>query len=234
MAVAHAQRREDVALDVLGVRLAGGSLDDEPGEDEVAVGVLERRPGGAAGLVSRELPQRLERGAVGRAPHDGPARGLRQPGGLLKDLTDRDAVGCPLVGQPELRHVAACGCVELESAGVDELHRRQRGEGLRGRPEHERRLRRHAAPTAGLAETAGVHDSPPGHHGDREARHARAPIPSSMTRSIRASVAPSGGAAAAGDTTAATRASAATDAIRSAGSLPFAIVFPRTGWRWST
>ena len=134
-------------------------------------------PGAAAGRVSAELPERLERGAVGRAPHDRPARALREPGGLLKDLPDRDALGGPLVGQPELRHVAACGCVELEAAGVDELHRRQGREGLRGRPQHERGLRRHAAPTAGIAETAGVHDIASGDHGDREARHARAAHP---------------------------------------------------------
>ena len=174
VAVAHAQRREDVALDVLRVGLAGGPLDDQPGQDVVAVGVRKRRPGWRDQLRVPQLVQCLKRGAVGRAPDDRAARGRRHPGGLLKRLAHRDAVGGALVGKPELGHVLAGWRVKVELAGVDELHRRQRREGLRGRPEQERCLRRHAAALTGIAEAARVHDVVPGDHGHGEARHAGA------------------------------------------------------------
>ena len=173
VAVAHAQRREDVALDVLRIGLAGRPLDDQPGQDVVGVGVLERRPGWRGERRAVQLAQCFKSGTVGRAPDDRAARGRRQPGGLLKHLAHRDAIGGPLVGKLELRHVLTGGRVKVEPAGVDELHRRQRREGLRGRTEQKRRLRRGGAVLTGIAEAARVHHLVPGYHGHGEARHAR-------------------------------------------------------------
>ena len=174
VAVAHAQRSEDVALDVLRVWLAGGPLDDQPGQDVVAVGVLKRSPGGPDQRRALQLAQSLKSRAVDRAPDDGAAGGCRHPGGLLKHLAHRDAGGVTLVGKPELGYVATGGRVKVEAAGIDELHRRQRREGLRSRAEQERCSRRHAAALTGIAEATQVHHVVPGHHGDGEARHARA------------------------------------------------------------
>ena len=214
VAVAHAQRREDVALDVLRVGLAGGPLDDQPGQDVVAVGVRKRLSGGRDQRRALQLVQGFKSGAVGRASDDGAARGRRHPGGLLKHLAHRDAVGGPLVGKLELGHVLTGGRVKVEPAGVDELHRRQRREGLRGRTEQEGSLRRRGAALAGIAEAArvGPHRSPDTTATAKPGIPERS-IPSRMTRSIRASVARSGGvAAAAGEAITETRSSEATAA----------------------
>lgn len=91
-AVAHPERLEDVALDVVAVALARGALDHEPEQDVVGVGVLEPRSGRRRQLRAVELADGvLERAVADRAeqPSAGQAGNAAR---LVQQLANGDAL----------------------------------------------------------------------------------------------------------------------------------------------
>ena len=175
--VAHAQRGEDVALDIAGVGFASGGLDDQPQQVVVGVAVLERRAGRAAQLQRGQRPHLAlggVRAGVEIGQRDFPGRG-GQAAGLVQQVAHGDGGRRPRVGHAEPRQIAPDGGIQFDPPRLRQLHHGQGGERLGQRADVEGGLRDGwRAVRAGAAEAALVDDAPILHHGQGHAGQAQA------------------------------------------------------------
>ncbi len=176
----HLERIEDVVLDVRLVALARSDLDEIAEHVEVRVAVVELRPG-----------RRDEQLPCSKAPHVVLERGgapipvvesldVSVPGdaaALRQEVAHRDRGRPRIVADVKPRDVHAYRCVEGELPRFDELHDRERREGLAHRRDRERRLRRDRTPgSVGDAEPAQMNsmiafDDRQSHAGDARVPH---------------------------------------------------------------
>jgi hypothetical protein len=117
--VVHAQRLEEVVLQVGGERDLGDGLDEASDDVIVHVAVAVLLPGLRLELPSLQSLHTLSQ--IGSRFDD---EGTGQAGSVAEQLADRD-VGVPVVGQFELRKVLDDRIVEAHLPGVDELQERE-------------------------------------------------------------------------------------------------------------
>src|SRR6185437_2679412 len=151
-------RLDDLAPDPRRVILAGQRLDDEPGQREAVVGILEPRVAldrRAAGEIAADLRD-AEKGppieplaAIGAVAHE--------PGAVREELSDR-RLGDRLV---QVADMLADGIVEPQPALLAQLHDARGGEALRMRGDAEAvaRRQRQVLHQIGMAESA-LEDNP--------------------------------------------------------------------------
>jgi hypothetical protein len=138
MGVGHAERLEDVLLDVAVECGARQRLDDEPQHVIVGVRVVVSGAGIKQELLRGEGPDAaLERARVLVIVGDGHRRETAR---VVQQLSDRDACGRGLVGHADPGHIALHRRVELDLACLHELHHRRRRKCLAQRREQERRV----------------------------------------------------------------------------------------------
>ena len=173
----HRERGEDVLRDVAFVALAGDGLHQQPQRDIARIAVLPGRADRLRELGRAEAADLLLQRAVTHIPagrHLAVAHAPWQPAGVVEQVAHGDARGGRGIGDAEAGQVALHGRVELELAGLDQLHDGQGGEGLRRRADHEGGLGRHGAPGGvSLAEALQVDDAVALHDGERDPRHPR-------------------------------------------------------------
>src|SRR5947209_6055592 len=125
--VMHAERLEDVPLDVRRVRLAGNNLDQQTEGDVVHVGVLEGRANGTSQLNSAEAPHCVVDRFVIRACLELFDGGFRNAACLVQQLSRSDRARNSAVGCAEIRQITLDRSIKVQLALLNELHYCERG-----------------------------------------------------------------------------------------------------------